>query len=99
MAIWGNFQGITEVTGGGRGVKKLENLDDIIYGWSLRQVTGKFQGSDKKVVKTLQESHGKRQKNCMEVIEHNIQIKSDQTEWLLNKPYVSEFHLKGQNLI
>ena len=35
MAIWGDFQGLTGVTGGGRGVKKLENWGDVIYGWSL----------------------------------------------------------------
>ena len=28
-----------------------------------------------------------------------IQLKSDQTERLLNKPYVNEVHLTGQNLI
>ena len=27
-----------------------------------------------------------------------IQLKSDQTERLLNKPYVNEVHLTGQNL-
>ena len=27
----GNFQGLTGVTGGGRGVKKLENWGDVIY--------------------------------------------------------------------
>ena len=32
--IWGDFQGITGVTRGGRGVKKLENWGDVIYGWS-----------------------------------------------------------------
>ena len=37
MAIWGDFQGLTGVTGGGRGVKKLENRGDVIYGWSLIQ--------------------------------------------------------------
>ena len=35
MAIWGDFQGLTGVTGGGRGVKKSENWGDVIYGWSL----------------------------------------------------------------
>ena len=34
LAIWGDFQGITGVTRGGRGVQKLENWDDVIYGWS-----------------------------------------------------------------
>ena len=37
MEIWGDFQGITGVTRGGRGVKKLENWGDVIYGWSLRR--------------------------------------------------------------
>ena len=36
MKIWGDFQGITGVTRGGRGVQKLENWGDVIYGWSLR---------------------------------------------------------------
>ena len=35
MAIWGDFQGITGVTRGGRGVKKLENWGDVIYGCPL----------------------------------------------------------------
>ena len=35
MAIWGDFQGLTRVTEGGRGVKKLENWGDVIYGWPL----------------------------------------------------------------
>ena len=35
MAILGDFQGLTWVTRGGRGVKKLENWGDVIYGWSL----------------------------------------------------------------
>ena len=34
-AIWGDFQGLTGVTRGGRGVKFLENWGDVIYGWSL----------------------------------------------------------------
>ena len=34
MGIWGDFQGLTEATGGGRGVKKRENLGDVVYGWS-----------------------------------------------------------------
>ena len=29
---------------------------------------------------------------------YDIQLKSDQTERLLNKPYVNEIHLTGQNL-
>ena len=33
MAIWGDFQGLTGVIGGGRGVKKLENWVDVIYGY------------------------------------------------------------------
>ena len=41
MAIWGDFQGLTGVTGGGRGVKKLENWGDIIYGWSLMNLIRK----------------------------------------------------------
>ena len=39
MAIWGGFQGLTGVTGGGRGVKKLKNWGDVIYGWSLLLTT------------------------------------------------------------
>ena len=35
MAIWGDFQGLSGMTRGGRGVKNLENLGDVIYGWSL----------------------------------------------------------------
>ena len=35
MGIWGDFQGLTEATGGGRGVKKFENWGDVVYGWSL----------------------------------------------------------------
>ena len=35
MAISVNFQGLTGVTGGGRGVQKLEIWGDVIYGWSL----------------------------------------------------------------
>ena len=35
MAIWGDFQGLTGVTGGGRGVKKMANWGDVIYRWSL----------------------------------------------------------------
>ena len=35
MEIWGDFQGLTGVTRGGRGVKKLGNWGDVIYGWSL----------------------------------------------------------------
>ena len=35
MAIWGDFQGLTRVTRGGRGLKELENWGDVIYGWSL----------------------------------------------------------------
>ena len=35
MGFWGDFQGLTEATGGGRGVKKFENWGDIVYGWSL----------------------------------------------------------------
>ena len=38
MAIWGDFQGITGVTRGGRGVKKLENWGDVIYRWSLKRL-------------------------------------------------------------
>ena len=34
MGIWGDFQGLTEATGGGRGVKKCENWGDVVYGWS-----------------------------------------------------------------
>ena len=34
MGIWGNFQVLTEATGGGRGVKKFENWGDVVYGWS-----------------------------------------------------------------
>ena len=34
LAIWDDFQGITGLTRGGRG-QKLENWDDVIYGWSL----------------------------------------------------------------
>ena len=36
MVIWGDFQGLNGVTRGGRGVKKLENWGDVIYGWSLK---------------------------------------------------------------
>ena len=43
MGIWGDFQGLTEATGGGRGVKKRENLGDVVYGWSL--TAGKLQVS------------------------------------------------------
>ena len=32
LVIWGDFQGMTGVTRGGRGVKKLENWGDVIYG-------------------------------------------------------------------
>ena len=32
MAIWGDFQGLNGVTRGGRGVEKLENWGDVIYG-------------------------------------------------------------------
>ena len=35
MAIWGDFQGLTGVTGGGREFKKFEKWVDVIYGWSL----------------------------------------------------------------
>ena len=35
MGIWGDFQGLTEATGGGRGVKNGENRGDVVYGWSL----------------------------------------------------------------
>ena len=35
MTMWGDFQGLIEVTRGGRGVNKLENWGDVIYGWSL----------------------------------------------------------------
>ena len=31
MGIWGDFQGLTEATGGGRGVKKFENCSDVVY--------------------------------------------------------------------
>ena len=37
MTIWGDFQGLTGVPTGGRGVKKFENWGDVIYGWSLTQ--------------------------------------------------------------
>ena len=39
MGIWGDFQGLTEATGGGRGVKKFENWGDVVYGWSLRVIS------------------------------------------------------------
>ena len=46
MAIWGDLQGLTGVTRGGRGVKKLENWGDVIYGWSLvRFATGNSNGN------------------------------------------------------
>ena len=35
MGFWGDFQGLNEATGGGRGVKKFENWGDVVYGWSL----------------------------------------------------------------
>ena len=38
MGILGDFQGLTEATGGGRGVKKRENLGDVVYGWPLRKI-------------------------------------------------------------
>ena len=41
MSIWGDFQGLTWVTGGvrgGGGEKKLENWGDVIYGWFLTQM-------------------------------------------------------------
>ena len=38
MAIWGDFQGITGVTRGGRGVEKMKNWGDVIDGWSLRGI-------------------------------------------------------------
>ena len=41
MSIWDDFQGLTELTGGG-GVKKLENLGDVIYRWSLSCLAGGF---------------------------------------------------------
>ena len=34
MGLWGDFQGLTEATRGGRGVKKFENWGDVVYGWS-----------------------------------------------------------------
>ena len=34
--LWGDFQGLIGVTGGGRGVKNSENWGDVIYGWSLK---------------------------------------------------------------
>ena len=42
MAIWGDFQGLTGVAGGGRGVKNSENWGDVIYGWSLNEVFLRF---------------------------------------------------------
>ena len=39
MGIWGNFQGLTEATGEGRGVKKRVNRGDVVYGWSLTACT------------------------------------------------------------
>ena len=31
MAVWGDFQGLTKVTRGGRVDKELENWGDVIY--------------------------------------------------------------------
>ena len=46
MSILGDFLGSTEVTRGGRGVKKLENWGGVIYGWSLvRFATGNSNGN------------------------------------------------------
>ena len=42
MAIWGDFQGLIGVTGGGRGVKKLQNWGDVIYGCSLMKHDSKI---------------------------------------------------------
>ena len=39
MVIWGDFQGITGVTRGGRGVNKLENWGDVIYECSFWTAT------------------------------------------------------------
>ena len=49
MKIWGDFQGLTGVTGGGRGVKKLENWGDVIYGWSLTLMNEIFKLQTKKI--------------------------------------------------
>ena len=38
LLIWGDFQGVTEVTREGRGVKNFKNWGDIIYGRSLTQI-------------------------------------------------------------
>ena len=35
MGVWGDFQGLTGETGGGRGVKNFEKWGDVFYGWSL----------------------------------------------------------------
>ena len=35
MALWGNFQGLTGETRGGRGLKNSEKRGDVFYGWSL----------------------------------------------------------------
>ena len=51
MAIWGDFQGLTGATGGGRVVKNRGKWGDVVYGWSLKgklnygmDFTVKFQG-------------------------------------------------------
>ena len=35
LTIWGNFQGISEMKRGGRGVKKLENWGDAHHLWMV----------------------------------------------------------------
>ena len=65
MGIWGDFQGLNEATGGGRGVKNRKNLGDVVYGWSLMKISyhyqvlfGYFLGL------TVATGEGRRVKNC-----------------------------------
>ena len=36
--IWGDFQGLSGVSRGGKVVKNHEKLEDVFYGWSLMLV-------------------------------------------------------------
>ena len=42
MAFWGDYQGLTGATGGGRVVKNREKWGDVVYGWSLRLQYSEF---------------------------------------------------------
>ena len=35
MAFWGDIQGLTVETGGGRIVRNQEKWEDVLYGWTL----------------------------------------------------------------